>query len=242
MSTYVLVHGAWHGAWCWYRVASRLRRAGHTVIAPDLAGLGKDKTPMAEVTLERWTEDICDIVDAASEPVILVGHSRGGIVVSQVAERRPDKLAVLVYLAAFLLRDGETLLQVAQSDGTSLVLPNLLVAGDGTYSTVRENALKDVFYGECPDEDLALAKLLFAPEPMAPSVTPVHVSDADFGRVPRIYIECRRDNTIPLSFQRGMQASAPCQKVLSMDTDHSPFFSAPEALVVHLTALSVAER
>jgi pimeloyl-ACP methyl ester carboxylesterase len=58
MSTYVLVHGAWHGAWCWYKVASRLRRAGHTVIAPDLAGLGKDKTPIAEVSLERWTEDI----------------------------------------------------------------------------------------------------------------------------------------------------------------------------------------
>ena len=75
---------------------------------------------------------------------------------------------------------------------------------------------------------------------MAPSVTPVHVSDANFGRVPRIYIECRRDNTIPLSFQRGMQANVPCQKVLSMDTDHSPFFSAPEALVAHLTALSVA--
>ena len=154
MSTYVLVHGAWHGAWCWYKVASRLRRAGHTVIAPDLAGLGKDKTPIAEVSLERWTEDICEIVDAASEPVILVGHSRGGIVISQVAERRPDKLAVLVYLAAFLLRDGETLLQVAQIDGTSLVLPNLLVASDGTYSTVREDALKEVFYGECPDEDL----------------------------------------------------------------------------------------
>ena len=157
MSTYVLVHGAWHGAWCWYRVASRLRRAGHTVIAPDLAGLGKDKTPIAEVSLERWTKDICDIVDAASEPVILVGHSRGGIVVSQVAERRPDKLAVLVYLAAFLLRDGETLLGVAQTDGTSLALPNLLMASDGTCSTVREDALKDVFYGECPDEDLTLA-------------------------------------------------------------------------------------
>ena len=241
MSTYVLVHGAWHAAWCWYKVASRLRRAGHTVVAPDLAGLGKDKTPLAEVSLERWTEDICEIVDAASEPVILVGHSRGGIVMSEVAERRPDKLAVLVYLAAFLLRDGETLLQVAQIDGTSLVLPNLLMASDGTHCTVREDALKDVFYGECPDEDLTLATSLHAPEPMAPSATPVHVSDANFGRVPRIYIECRRDNTIPLTLQRGMQANVPCQKVLSMDTDHSPFFSAPEALVAHLTALSVTE-
>jgi pimeloyl-ACP methyl ester carboxylesterase len=240
MSTYVLVHGAWHGAWCWYRVASQLRRAGHTVIVPDLAGLGKDKTPIAEVSLARWTEDICEIVDAAPEPVILVGHSRGGIVISEVAERRPDTLAVLVYLAAFLLRDGETLLQVAQTDGTSLALPNLVVGSDGTYCTVREDALKEVFYGECPDEDLTLAKLLLAPEPMAPSITPVHVSHVNFGSVPRIYIECHRDNAIPLALQRAMQANVPCQKVLSMDTDHSPFFSAPEALVADLTALSDA--
>ena len=112
-----------------------------------------------------------------------------------------DKLAVLVYLAAFLLRDGETLLSTAQIDGTSLVLPNLLVEGDGTQCTVREDALKEVFYGECPDEDLTLAKLLFAPEPMAPSATPVHVTDVKFGRVPRI-TSVPRDNTIPLSHQR----------------------------------------
>ena len=235
--SWFMVRGTVHGGW--YKVASRLWQAGHTVIAPDLAGLGKDKTPIAEVSLERWTADICDIVDAASEPVILVGHSRCGIVVSEAAERRPAKLAVLVYLAAFLLRDGETLLWAAQVDGTSLVLPNLLVATHGTSSTIREDAVKEVFYGECADEDVTLAKLLLAPEPMAPSATPVRVTDVNFGRVPRIYIECRRDNTIPLPFERAMQANVPCQNVRSMDTDHSPFFSAPEALVAHLTALSV---
>lgn len=240
MSTYVLVHGAWHGAWCWYKVASGLERAGHTVFAPDLPSLGRDRTPIADVSLARWADGICQVIDAASEPVILVGHSRGGIVISEVAERRPAKVAVLVYLAAFLLRDGEALLQVAQTDGTSLVLPNLIVAADGSSTTVKEDALKEVFYGGCPDEDIVLAKLLLAPEPMGPSATPVHVTEANFGRVPRVYIECLRDKAIPVALQRRMYSNLPCPKVLTMDTGHSPFFSAPAALVEQLTTLSIA--
>src|SRR5262245_17861037 len=100
MSTFVLVHGAWHGAWCWYKVVPQLTQAGHTAIAPDLPGLGRDRTPLAEISLDRWTEAICEIVDAATEPVVLVGHSRGGIVISEVAERRPARVATLVYLTA----------------------------------------------------------------------------------------------------------------------------------------------
>ena len=240
MSTYILVHGAWHGAWCWYKVVPELTRAGHTVITPDLPSLGRDRTPIGDVSLAQWADSICQIVDAATAPVTLVAHSRGGIVISEVAERRPAKVAVLVYLAAFLLRDGETLLQVAQTDGTSLVLPNLIVADDGTYTTVRADAVKEVFYGACPDQDVALAKMLLTPEAMGPSATPVHVTDAGFGRVPRVYIECLRDKAIPVALQRKMYAHWPCQKVFSIDTDHSPFFSAPEELVGHLMTVSVA--
>ena len=127
---YVMVHGAWHGAWCWYKVVPLLQSAGHIVIAPDLASLGRDRTPLCQVSLSTWVDHICGVVEAtASEPVVLVGHSRGGIIISEVAERRPEKIALLVYLAAFLVRDGESLLPVAQSDGTSLVLPNLVVSG-----------------------------------------------------------------------------------------------------------------
>ena len=82
------------------------------------------------MSLDTWVDHICHIVDTASEPVVLVGHSRAGIIISEVAERRPEKIAVLVILAAYLLRDGESLLPVAQRDGTSLVLPNLIVSED----------------------------------------------------------------------------------------------------------------
>jgi len=237
VSTFVLVHGAWHGAWCWYKVVVLLERAGHRAIALDLPGLGKDKTPLDAVTLATWTDSVVRVLDARPEPVVLVGHSRGGIVVSQVAEARPDKVGRLVYLAAYLLRDGEALLEVAQRDTASRILPNLVWAEDRRSATMALDAVKDVFYGGCSDDDVALARLLLAPEPLVPLSTPIHVTDGRFGRVPRTYIECLRDRAVSPSEQKAMYTAMPCHRVVSMDTDHSPFFSAPAELVAHLTSL-----
>lgn len=238
MSIFVLVHGSWHGGWCWYKVVPRLERAGHRVFAPDLPSLGMDKTPVSEVSLDKWTASICAIVDAQPEPVVLVGHSRGGIIISEVAESRPERIRALVYLCAFLLRDGESVLQVVQEDGSSMVLPNLLVSTDQSYSTVRQDAVKEIFYGACSDEDVALAKLLLGPEAMGPAGVPMRIREQNFGRVPRVYIECLRDKAIPPALQKRMYTALPCRKVISMDTDHSPFFSAPEELVAHLTSVA----
>lgn len=237
MSNYVLIHGAWHGAWCWYKVLPLLKRFGHEVIAPDLPGLGKDITPIDQISLESWTESICEILDAQPNPVVLVGHSRGGIILSAAAEKCPQKIARLVYVTAGLVRDGESLRQLLVEDGTSLLLPNLVIADDGISLTVKEEALKAVFYGECPEEDIALARLLLRPEPRGPTGTPIHITEENFGSVPRFYIECLRDKAIPQSLQKKMYSALPCQKVITIDTDHSPFFSAPQRLVECLLSI-----
>ena len=88
MATYILVHGAWLDRRCWDLVTTALRAAGHTVVAPDLPGHGDDVTPLAGQTLDAYATRITAEVDAATQPVILVGHSMGGIVISTVAERR----------------------------------------------------------------------------------------------------------------------------------------------------------
>jgi len=237
MSTYILVHGSWHGGWCWYKIVPLLEKAGHNVVVPDLPGQGTDRTPLAKISLETWTDSICRLLDSQTEPAILVGHSRGGIVISQAAERRPEKVKTLVYVTAFLLRDGESLLQVMQADGTSLVLPNLLMSGDQTSVTVRQEAIRDLFYGECADEDVALARLLLTPEPVAPIATPIRITSANFDRLPRVYIECRRDKALPPAMQVRMYTALPCEKVVSIDTDHSPFFSSSEELAAGLLSL-----
>ena len=238
MSTFVLVHGAWHGAWCWYRIVPALTQAGHTVLAPDLPSLGRDRTPIADVSLDRWADSVCRWIETAAEPVILVGHSRGGIVISEVAERLPTRIAGLVYLTAFLLRDGETLLEVAQSADMSLVVPNMVVADDGASMTVREDAVAEAFYGECSPEDIALAGMLLAPEAVAPNATAIHVTEARFGSVPKAYVECVRDRALPVELQRRMARNSACRIAASLDTDHSPFFSMPRELVASLLDLA----
>jgi len=238
MSTFVLVHGAWHGAWCWQKLVPILEAHGHRVVAPDLAGLGRDQTPLGEATLERWTTDVCQLIDAEHDPVILVGHSRGGLVISQVAERRPEKIRALVYLTAMLVKDGEAGREALGALGHTPLQDYITPGADGTSLSVRDAGVGPSFYGMCSDEDIALAKRLLRPEPAQPSITPIRVSDENFGSVPRVYIECLRDQAILPSMQRAMYTATPCRRIISMDTDHSPFFSAPAELARHLEEVS----
>jgi pimeloyl-ACP methyl ester carboxylesterase len=208
-----------------------------SAMAPDLPSLGRDRTPVEGITLQKWADSVCSHLDAHDEPVILVGHSRAGAVISQAAEKRPEKVRMLVYVAAYLLADGESVSQTALRDERSLVAPNMIVAPDRRSCTLRDAVVKEALYGQCADEDVILAQSLLAPEALAPLTTPIRISAANYGRAPRVYIECRRDRALSLSEQRRMVSSMPCQQTLSMDTDHSPFFSAPDELTAHLLSL-----
>jgi pimeloyl-ACP methyl ester carboxylesterase len=185
MSTFVLIHGAGHGGWCWYKVVPLLEKQGHTVIAPDLPSHGRDKTPLSAVSLQAYVDSVCKILDAQREPVLLVGHSMGGAVITQVAEYRPDKIKVLVYQTALLLRNGESMFQALQRDSESLVSSSSVFAADQSYATMREESLKEFLYEDCSDEDVTLAKALLVPQATAPFATPVNTNAANFGRVPR---------------------------------------------------------
>ena len=237
MSTYVVIHGAWHGGWCWNKVAPLLEKEGHTVVTPDLPSHGNDKTPIPEITLQAYAYRVCEVVNAQSGPVILVGHSMGGLVITQAAENCSDNIQKLVYLTAFLLQNGEFLLQYAQEDTEALVLPHLVMVEDEGYATVKDEGIKPAFYADCSDEDVERAKSLLVPQAAAPFATPVSTTAENFGRIPRVYIECLQDKAISPSIQKKMYTNLPCEKVISMNTSHSPFFSAPEALAGHLLAL-----
>ena len=231
MSTYVLIHGAWHGGWCWERVRPRLEKAGHTVATPDLPGHGEDATPTAKVTLEAYASRVCDVLDAQSEPVVLVGHSMGGVVVTAAAERRPERIRALVYLCAFLPGDGDTLRTLAGGDQTSLVLLNLEVSEPQGFATVRDDGIVPAFYGRCSADDAAWAKSRLVPQALEPQNAPVTVTPERAGQVPRYYVECLEDRAIPIALQRSMVAAHPCRRVFTLATDHSPFLSAVDELV-----------
>jgi pimeloyl-ACP methyl ester carboxylesterase len=232
--TYILIAGAWHGAWCWYKVVPLLRRAGHNAIAIDLPGQGRDRTPLYEVSLQSYVDRVSAAMDEQGGRVILVGHGRGGIVISQAAEQRPARIEKLVYVAGFLLPGGQTLVPWAFDDPGSLLAPNVLVNQAHGCVRVREDASRDAMYDDCSDEDTALASSLLTPEPIAPLVTPLDLSERNFGRVARVYIETLCDNAVTFPAQRRMIAAVPGTEVISMHAGHAPFFSAPQELAHHL--------
>ncbi len=240
MSTFVLVHGAWAGGWCWDKVVPLLKESGHKVETLDLPGHGKDKTSIHEITLAAYTQRVCETLDTQDEPVILVGHSMGGIVISQVAEERSEKIQTLVYLSAFLVQNGESLFQLASIDTDSLVFPNLILNEEQGYSTFKEDApFKEILGADCSDEEIEWTKTLLVPEPLAPSATPIQITEENYGRVPRVYIETLRDQAVSPSLQKKMYTALSCQKIISMETSHASFLAAPEVLVRHMTSLEL---
>lgn len=239
MSTYVLIHGGWHGAWCWDKVAPLLRQAGHRVVAPDLPGHGHDTTPVAARPWERYLPRVCEILDAQLEPVILVGHSSGGMVITDAAKQRPERVGVLVYLAAFLLPGGVTPPAIMRDDKESILPQSLIVDQERQVVIVKSECVREVFYADCTGDDAAWAAGLLRPEPLVPrSTADVQATIESAVRVPRVYIETLRDKALGPATQKWMYMTSPCQAVYSLPTSHSPFIAAPEALASHLLALA----
>ena len=236
MATIVLVHGSWFGAWCWDRTAPALRAAGHDVHADDLPGHGRDATPVGSCTLAAYVDRVCDQLDALPGPAVLVGHSMGGIVISGVAERLPGKVAELVYLAAYLLRDGESIQSISSSvpGAGSLVRGHMVPADDWSTVAIREEGLRETFFADAARADVSRAAQLLRPEPTAAFRTPVRLTAARSGSVPRTYVRTTRDRALTPPLQDAMLAATPCHRVIDVETSHCPMLSAPDRLAAIL--------
>jgi len=227
----VLLHGSWHGAWCWHKVVPHLQAAGHRVQVPDLPAHGTQwRWLRGRTTLRQMANAVCDLLDARPEPALLVAHSRGGIVASTVAEMRPDKVAGCVYLAAYLLRNGERVADYFRKDKESLVRRHIQISRRTLTDALPPAARQATLYADCDAADVALAQSLLTPEPSLPALTRLRLSDTHYGRVPRHYIELTQDRAVTLALQRSMVAQSPCASVHSLEASHSAYFSKPAEL------------
>ncbi|MBT1687363.1 alpha/beta fold hydrolase [Dawidia soli] len=241
--TYLLIHGAWHGAWCWDKVIPLVQARGHKAIAIDLPGHGRDLGRTSDIGLDDYVNEVVKAVEDQNGPVILVGHSMSGIVISQAAEKLGGKkIAALVYLDAFLPRDGESLFALVEATLKSLtprsrkpgLVENLIISEDHKTNFVNPGMAAEIFYHDCSEEDREFALPRISKEPIAPLATPVRLTDDVYGKIPKYYILCTEGRDMDKTF---LSTHVPCKKVYTLASSHSPFFSMPEKLVEILNAI-----
>jgi pimeloyl-ACP methyl ester carboxylesterase len=222
MSRFVLVHGAFAGAWCWEPLIPALEAAGHEVRAFDLPGSGEDRTPPEEVTLDRYAERICEVLAEGDEPAVLVGHSMGGMAITQAAGRCPERIAALAYVCAFLPGEGKSLQDMAglPEGADDQIQANMVV--EPPYAKLSPEGARAAVYGVTDEEQTTWALAHYRDQLIAPFGGAASRGDG-FDAIPKTYVVCTQDNSIPLALQRRMLREAGVTDVHELDSDHSPF-------------------
>lgn len=230
MKTFILVHGSWHSSWNWHKVVPILEDKRHKVFAIDLPGMGRDKTPIKEVTLQSTVDTICKLIDSIEGKVILVGHSKNGIMISQTAEYRHEKIEKLIYLAAYIVPNAKTQAEYSSQDLNGVLKPYVTRFPDTNSHTLQPEIYKEGLYHDCHDDIYQMARMILSHESAVTGITPLQLTNEKYGKVPKYYIECTEDKAVTPFIQQKMYSESQCEKVYQMNTSHSPFFSKPKEL------------
>lgn len=236
MSTYVLIHGAWHGGWCWREVAELLRASGHTVHTPSLSGNAEHQhANHAGISLETHVRDVLGVFDAEGiERAVLVGHSYGGMVITGAADRLADRIAHRVYLDAFVPEHGESLHAVI----TRSVSPEVAAAYTAHFLQAREHGglvppISGEMFGQSAHTTARMRRHCNA-QSLATLTTPALLTGAAEG-VPAHYILATRWQPSPFPAQ-AERARTRGWKVTEIDSGHCLMMDAPQATAAALMA------
>jgi pimeloyl-ACP methyl ester carboxylesterase len=233
MATFVLVHGSWHGGWCWREIAPRLRAAGHAVYTPTLSGLGaRAHLLTGGVDLTTHIQDIVTLLfyeDLAE--VVLVGHSYAGAVISGVAAHTPDRLGSLIYLDAYLPLEGQSLFDVLSTEEREAGKA-ALATGTGLRQPVPPAML-----GITDPTMAAWVALRLTPHPFRTYAQPIPVGSPASAALPRAFIHCTVGPTTRRFAPFAQQARAAGWAVRELATGHDAMLTAPQPLVELLLEL-----
>lgn len=235
MTTFVLVHGGAHGAWCWERVVDRLETAGHRAVTVDLPGRGASSDTVTTATLDDWVATLSSAIDSAPQPPVVVAHSAAGISASQAAELRSADIARLVFVAAIVPQDGQTGLATMLGAGSECALAAdgvMVLSHDGLVVSIPPEHAINMFYNTTEPNTAAAAIARMCPEAMIPLTTPLSLSDS-FANVPKAYIGTKDDRVVPLEYGRHLATNCGAD-FTSIAGDHSPFYSAVDELIEQL--------
>ncbi|KAL2317562.1 hypothetical protein Fmac_031438 [Flemingia macrophylla] len=235
---FVLVHGISGGAWCWYKIRCLMENSGYRVSCIDLKSAGIDHSHADSLhSFDDYNQPLMDFFSALpqNEQVILVGHSAGGLSVTQACHKFANKIRLAVYVAATMLKLGYWTDQDLK-DG----VPDLSEFGDvyqlgfglgqdkpPTSVFVKKEFQRKIFYPLSPHEDSTLAGMLMRPGPILALTSARFNEDGEVEKVPRVYIKTRHDSVVKPEQQEAMIKRWPPLSVYELDSDHSPLFSTP---------------
>ena len=237
----ILIHGAWQGAWVWDRLTPLLARtAGIVPVAVDLPGNGRDGVKPCDGSLEMYVAHVGGVLRKLGRRASLVAHSGGGVVASAVAERFPEQISRIAYVAGMMLPSGMAfadLVAEAKRDHPDAagVGPHLVWSHDRLSSRVPIQVALAYFFHDCPTAEAALAAQKLTPQPDRGRAVRTKLTARRFGRIPRLYVEAEADRAVIPPLQRRMQALVPGADVVTLPTGHAPHLAAPRLLADVLT-------
>ena len=235
MATFVLVHGAWHGGWCWWKTAPLLRKAGHTVLAPSLTGLGDRehlarKMPPAVLNLDLHIRDITALLQSNDiNDAILVGHAYAGMVITGTAELCPERISALVYVNGVAPAHGEAMIdQLEAVRGPEFVarIRDYIATGEPFMAqpTTAEEIEQRWAISDPADQDFVLPRL--SPQPTLTFAQPVRMGNAAAAALRREFVLCSESGFEPVA----QHAADHGWGVHHIDTGHDPMITAPAEL------------
>lgn len=234
-STYVLVHGGWHGGWCWKDTAARLRADGHEVWTPTLTGLGERSHLLTrDVGLEQHVQDVVHVLEYEDlHGVVLVGHSYAGLVIAGVADRVPERLGHLVYLDAFVPEDGQSLFDLLRPERREMYRAQAQAEGEGW----RVPSPPPQAFGIDDPTRAAWVATRLTPQPLASFEQPVSLGMGAATRLARSYIHCTEGPLAPSFARFAAQAQAqaePGWRYHELKTGHDAMLTMPAELAALL--------
>jgi pimeloyl-ACP methyl ester carboxylesterase len=231
--TFLLVHGATHGAWCWQRLQPFL---AFPSLAIDLPGRGTRPAALESIVTNDWAEAVCDDIATIDGPVVLVGHSLAGVVLPRVAARLSERLAALVFVACAVPREGQAVLDEISPELRPIVDAN---RENATAQLMPEEAAREAFCNDMDEEQTRFVLDRLVPEAWGPMLEPMELAGLRLG-VPATYIKLLQDRTVVPDLQDTMIANIGQPEVVELDAGHDAMVSRPERLAQALN--TIAER
>jgi len=229
---FVLIHGAWHGGWCWAGVIKELEQVGHTAEAPTMPG-HQPEDDRSKIQFSDYVDKLVEVLNQQAEPVVLVGHSSAGFVMQAAAPKVLDKVAQLIFINAFILPNGKSQFDLVPPEASEGLTAAAQASPDNCVP-VLDDFVRNVLMADDPVEkqDALISRLV--PQPLALFTTPVDTRAFEQLSVPKSVVFCNKDTSLPPGAYLQMAQSLGEHKLIEVEGGHETLFTQPEVVAAVL--------